>query len=395
MIQQYTEAIGLVESDDAKSEQDVVKTQPTSAKSKSSEVLSNKEMVESYVEDQTRRTSGKTNSHILSDTDNNPNSLVSTPMHLPTDPTSSEIASVRSEIAQIQSDIADVKKEMEEMQRQQTATPSPAHHATSRPQSVISDKTFVYDNELEDPEPSERPKTSQEKSRASTPKTILKPQSDVQRSVTPAQISDDLVDSAEEDDLQNDNAIQDVDEVDQSPQIDFYDQLTDSGATISKEIELYDDDNTTIDNENADYENAFSPQPDDTMSAYQRTPSKVKRQPPLKRSHKVTPVKNSMPNIHQQSTVPGQAKIQKVNNTLYPPTLRRFDRPKDAIQTCLAQLDSSSWESVMDGLKMFVRLIRHHPEVVDSQIHLMTLALSRHVKNLRSQVSRAGNFVFC
>lgn len=401
MIQQYTDAIGLVESDDAKSEPDVVKTQPTSAKSKISEVLSNKEMVESYVEDQTRRTSGKTNSHILSDTDNNPNSLGSTPMHLPNNPTSSEIEHVRSEIAQMQSDIADVKKEMVEMQRQQAATPSPAHHA-SRPQSVTSDKTFVYEDDAEEPESSERPITNQDKSRASTPKTILKPQSAFQRTVNPLPdniINDDeLEDSAEEEILHNEDAItsQGMDEVDQSPQIEAYDPMTDSAATVSKdnEIDYDDDEDATIEPENDDYEQAFSPPPEDEQIAYQKTACKVKRQPPLKRSHKVTPVKNVMPNIHQQSTVPGQTKPQKVSNALYPPTLRRFDRPKDAIQSCLAELDSSSWENVMDGLKIFVRLIRHHPEVVDAQIHLMTLALSRHVKNLRSQVSRAGNVSF-
>lgn len=391
MIQQFTDAIGLVESDYAKSEQDIVKTQPTSGKSRTSEALSNKEMVENYVEDQTRRTSAKTNSHILSDVDNNPYSLSSTPMHLSNNPTSSEIENVRSEIAQMQSDIESVKKEMVEMQRQHAATPSP-HHAASRPQSTTSDKTFVYENELEEAEPAERPKTNQDKSSATTPKPILKPQSGFQRAITP--MPDDVIDdvqsedSAEEDEMANEDAVisQCIDEVDQSQQT--YDPMTDSVTNEGKENEIDYDDNATFEPDSY-YDQEFSPSPEDMT--YQRTPSKVKRQPPLKRSHKVTPVKNIMPNINKQSTVPGQVKTQKVNNTLYPLTLRRFDRPKDAIQNCLAQLDSSSWENVMEGLKIFVRLIRHHPEMVDNQIHLMTIALSKHVKNLRSQVSRAGN----
>lgn len=351
-------------------------------------------MVENYVEDQTRRTSGKTNSHILSDTDNNPNSIGSTPLHLPNNPTSDEIASVRSEIAQIQSDIADVKKEMVEMQRQQAATPSPAHHSMSRPQSVTSDKTFVYDNDDDDPESSDRPKTSHDKSRAATPKTILKPQSAVQRSVTPMPVKDDgQDDSIEDGESQNEEVVisQGRDEVDQSPPLEADDN---SAETNNKDNDLdYDDDDATIEPENEDYDQSFYPPPEDPSTIYLKTPSKVKRQPPLKRSHKVTPVKNSMPNINQQASVFGQTQAPKANNGLYPPTLRRFDRPKDAMHTCLAQLESSSWENVMDGLKIFVRLIRHHPEMVDVQIHLMTIALSRHVKNLRSQVSRAGDLI--
>jgi transcriptional regulator with AAA-type ATPase domain len=39
---------------------------------------------------------------------------------------------------------------------------------------------------------------------------------------------------------------------------------------------------------------------------------------------------------------------------------------------------------------MFVRLIRHHPEIIDTQIHLLSVALARQVRNLRSQVARAA-----
>lgn len=394
IIQQYTEAIGLVQNDGAENKQDIVKTQPTtefltiadSEGSSNLEELTTKETVESYVEEQARRgTSGKTNSHILSDADNDPNSLGSTPLHLSNNPTSSEIAEVRSEIAQIQSDIADVKKGMVEMQRQHATTPSPAHHSDPRPQSTKSDKTFIYENEIDC-------SANQAKSGGSTPKTVLKPKPDAVTPTTLIDTDDDEIEGS----LENDDfaTSQGMDEVDQSPEFETYDRMSDSGATISREIEIDEDYDRNIDAENIEYEQAFSPAQEDLSDIYQRTPSKVKRQPPLKRSHKVTPVKNAMPNIHQQSTVPGQMKTQKSNNVLYPTTLKRFDRPKDAIQTCLAQLDSSSWENVMDGLKMFIRLIRHHPEAVDSQIHLMTLALSKHVRNLRSQVSRAGSFFF-
>lgn len=318
-------------------------------------------------------------------------------MHLPANATSSEIAHVRNEIAQIQSVISSVKKEMVEMQRQQAVTPK----TPSRPQSVNSNSTYVYDEDKEDPP--ERPKTSMDhfenvsptKSRPTTAKSILKPTSPFHRLVTPTpedvltdeQSSNSPYDPQMESEIREiirEDVItaQSLDEVNECPEV--YDQMTDS--IISKEV---DDDDATVDTEIVDYQQAFYPTPEDLPPSY-RTPTNVKRQPPLKRAHKVTPVRNPMPNINKQSSSPAMVKPQKVANSLFPASLRRFERPKDAIQTCLTQLDSASWEHVMDGLVIFVRLIRHHPEYVDAQIHLMTLALSKHVKNLRSQVSRAA-----
>lgn len=394
-----------MESDDCRSEQDVVKTQPTSGKSRTSEDINNSDLLENYVQDQSRRTSGKTNSHILSDTDNNPNSIGSTPLHLSKEPTSSEIAHVRNEIAQIQSVIENVKKEMVQIQRQRAVTASPGHQPPSRPHSVNSNKTYDHDD---DDAPPERPKTSMDfvktnespmKSRPPTAKSILKTESPFHRMATPQPddvITDDHSSEAHFEDETHDEieTSHGLDEVDENTHPECFEPMTDSNdATLSKENEL-DDDDETIDAENIDYQQAFSPSPqppEEITITIQRSASKVKRQAPLKRNHKVTPVRNPMPNIHQPSTMPTvMTRPSRVNSTLFPPSLRRFERPKDAIQTCLAQLDSSSWEDVMDGLTTFVRLVRHHPDYVDTQIHLMTLALSKHVKNLRSQVSRAA-----
>lgn len=397
-IQPLTGAIGLIESDDARSEQEVVKTQPTSAKSTKSEDISNKTLVANYVEEQARRTSGKTNSHILSDTDNNPSSLTSTPLNLSKEPTSSEIAHVRSEIAQIQSVIANVKKEMVQIQRQQAVTASPGHQTSSRPQSVNSNTTFVYDDEAAQSERSKTDQGNENPPTTKSPKSILKAESPFHRMATST--PDDVLNDEQSSNSPYDTSAtsrfdevmtQGMDEVDESPHPDGGDPMTDSAATLSKGNEI-DDDDETIDNENVDYQRAFSPAPRDELTiTFRRSPSKAKRQAPLKRSHKVTPIKNPMPNIHQTSTVPAITRSHKVANSLFPPTLRRFsERPKEAIQTCVCQLESSSWENVMDGLVIFVRLIRHHPEYVDTQIHLLTIALSKHVKNLRSQVSRAA-----
>lgn len=417
-IQPLTNTISLVESDDARSEQEVIKVQPMSAKSKKLEEINNLEMVENYVEEQTRRNSSgkslKTNSHILSDTDNNPNSTGSTPIHLSKNPSSKEIANVRSEIAHIQSAIASVREEMVQMQRQNAIAASPAHQA--RPQSVNSNNTFLCEEDEQESEAAPDRKISMEvittekfdenqtpiRSAPPTPRSILKPKSPFQRiaTITPDDVLNDeessnsqygtRVDLQFEDERTHEDVVisEGMDDVDEGPHVELYDPTTDSAATLSKDNEIEDDDET-IDAENIDYQRAFSPATEEVAAMYQSTPSKVKRQPPLKRNHKVTPVRNPMPNINKQSTVPS-AKAHKGNTSLFPPSLRRFERPKDAMQQCLAQLDSGSWENVMDGLKIFVRLIRHHPDYVDTQIHTMTMAIAKHVRNLRSQVSRAA-----
>lgn len=414
-IQQFTSTIGLIESDDAKSEAEIVTTQPTSAKSKKSEEVSNKDLVENYVDDQLRRTSGKTNSHILSDNDNNPNSIGSTPMHLSKEPTASEIANVRNEIAHIQSVIESVKLEMVEMQKK-AASPAKGKSpmkSPSRPQSVNSNHSFVRE-QIKSPV---RSKTSMDfvksdelkvtplksKTNPSTPKATKKsnlkvPASPKRRIPTPTHddlVTDDCSSNAageDTDDAQMETS-QGLDEVDEHPH-EMYDPTTDSGATMSKEIEI-DDDDATIDAENADYQQVFSPTPTPEHAVtitIETTTTKVKRQPPLKRGVRMIPIKNSMPNIQQPSTVPPQIVVSqfKVHNSLFPANLKRFERPKDSMHVCLQLLDSPGWEEVMEGLKAFVRLIRHHSEYVDSQIHLFSIALAKHVKNLRSQVSRAA-----
>lgn len=44
----------------------------------------------------------------------------------------------------------------------------------------------------------------------------------------------------------------------------------------------------------------------------------------------------------------------------------------------------------MLGLTSLVRLLRHHPAIVLSQLHPIIVALGRQIKNLRSQVARVA-----
>lgn len=109
----------------------------------------------------------------------------------------------------------------------------------------------------------------------------------------------------------------------------------------------------------------------------QHTPLKQKSKTThfLKSHRRISPVKQS---------------IKMVQAELYPPTLQRFEKPREAILKTFDQLDSSNWEVVMVGLKHMVRLMRYHPDNLDAQMHMVCIQLTRSVRNLRSQVARAA-----
>ncbi|XP_040165361.1 uncharacterized protein LOC120901459 [Anopheles arabiensis] len=112
------------------------------------------------------------------------------------------------------------------------------------------------------------------------------------------------------------------------------------------------------------------------------SPKKILKKPFLvRRSSKVAPVKEVVSSVKAKN---------KLNEVIFQKTLRRFEKPKDALNNCLTHLESPNWEQNISGLQFFVRLIRHHPEVIDTQIHLLSVALAKQVRNLRSQVARAA-----
>lgn len=110
---------------------------------------------------------------------------------------------------------------------------------------------------------------------------------------------------------------------------------------------------------------------------------KMKRPPMLLRKNRVSDIKAAT-----VSTV--SAHKTKPKDLFATNTLRRFDKPREALNTCLSQMDSTIWEQTMTGLQSFVRLIRFHPELVENHIHPLSVALCKHVRNLRSQVSRSA-----
>lgn len=114
------------------------------------------------------------------------------------------------------------------------------------------------------------------------------------------------------------------------------------------------------------------------------------RPPVLMRRNKVAaavtataPVKSS-PSIQSHGSQPTKS------SQLFASNLRKFEKPRESSVSCLAQLDNANWEITMNGLQNFVRLIRHHPEIVEANFHTYCVALAKQVRNLRSQVSRSA-----
>ncbi|XP_050318364.1 uncharacterized protein LOC126751940 [Bactrocera neohumeralis] len=122
------------------------------------------------------------------------------------------------------------------------------------------------------------------------------------------------------------------------------------------------------------------------------TSSQLNTSIPIKPQH--TPLKQKAKTSHflknHRRISPVKQAIKMPQAELYPPTLQRFDKPRDALLKTFDQLDSSNWEVIMLGLKSMVRLMRYHPEQLENQMHMVCIQLTRSVRNLRSQVSRAA-----
>ncbi|BES94072.1 family with sequence similarity 179, member [Nesidiocoris tenuis] len=79
------------------------------------------------------------------------------------------------------------------------------------------------------------------------------------------------------------------------------------------------------------------------------------------------------------------------NSSLYPQSLQPFDNPRDAITKAVMQLENPEWEVIIQGLQTVVRLVRHHTKDIQGGVtHSFVVPLTKHIKNLRSQVSRGA-----
>ncbi|XP_015033500.2 uncharacterized protein LOC6644333 [Drosophila willistoni] len=93
---------------------------------------------------------------------------------------------------------------------------------------------------------------------------------------------------------------------------------------------------------------------------------------------------------NQRRVSPVKQAIKMSQAELFPQNMTRFEKPREALLKTFDQLDSSNWEVNVSGLKSMVRLIRYHPEYLDSHMHMTCIQLTRSVRNLRSQVARAA-----
>lgn len=121
--------------------------------------------------------------------------------------------------------------------------------------------------------------------------------------------------------------------------------------------------------------------------------AKRNRPPILMRKRKVSPSKSvtSLTAAHPPPVVATQSKHKtSQQQMLFPASLAPFEKPRESLQQCHQLLESTSWEETMTGLQSFVRFLRYHPDIVESQLHVFCMSLSKHIKNLRSQVSRAS-----
>lgn len=109
------------------------------------------------------------------------------------------------------------------------------------------------------------------------------------------------------------------------------------------------------------------------------------------RSDEQTTTTSTVSSVQNFSARPSMRfRKRKVSPTKPPTQIVSRQRIKDQHASCLQQLDSSNWDQIMLGLQSFVCLMRNNPEQIEPQLHQYCLALSKNIKNLRSQVSRAS-----
>ncbi|XP_046663732.1 crescerin-like protein che-12 [Homalodisca vitripennis] len=72
------------------------------------------------------------------------------------------------------------------------------------------------------------------------------------------------------------------------------------------------------------------------------------------------------------------------------PDVAPFSNPKEALNRCLQQLDHPEWEVTVQGLQTLVRLSCHHTTLLMPVLHQVVVAVTKHIRNLRSQVARVA-----
>uniref|UniRef100_A0A1B6CRU9 TOG domain-containing protein n=1 Tax=Clastoptera arizonana TaxID=38151 RepID=A0A1B6CRU9_9HEMI len=98
---------------------------------------------------------------------------------------------------------------------------------------------------------------------------------------------------------------------------------------------------------------------------------------------------NSKPHQRLRRLTPKDQRVEP-SSCLYPDSLPPYEHPKEAVSKSLLQLDNPDWEVTMQGLQGVVRLSRHHAAFLVPIMHAIAVTVTKHIRNLRSQVSRAA-----
>lgn len=94
--------------------------------------------------------------------------------------------------------------------------------------------------------------------------------------------------------------------------------------------------------------------------------------------------------ITRQLSRKRSCRMPRIERSASQENLRPFTKPKEALGETLNQLDSSEWEVTVKALQNLMRLIKHHSNLIEQNVHAVCVGLGRHIKNLRSQVARSA-----
>ncbi|XP_044192173.1 uncharacterized protein LOC122970175 [Thunnus albacares] len=81
---------------------------------------------------------------------------------------------------------------------------------------------------------------------------------------------------------------------------------------------------------------------------------------------------------------------QKTDKRACQDELQPLAMPSESLSLCFKQLKSDDWEEKINGLKSIQALARHHPQLLQTKLHEVCLALIKEVNNLRSSVACAA-----
>ncbi|XP_055957389.1 TOG array regulator of axonemal microtubules protein 1 [Patella vulgata] len=117
------------------------------------------------------------------------------------------------------------------------------------------------------------------------------------------------------------------------------------------------------------------------------SPSPAKTSPPKPLPPAITPKKIKTENKPVSSS-PMSAQYPPPTDSDNPEDWKPVRDPDAVLKDALKKLSQDDWDVKCDGINKIRQLSLHHSDVIQAQLHTVTVAINAEVKNLRSQVSR-------